>query len=135
MKRNQLGFAVVEILICLGVLISIAFGGWWVWHNHDKKSAASINTYAECVNAGYPVQQSYPSVCVFNGKKFTNPAEKNTSPPPAPKTPASDKATYNNGTPVPDDSQARAKTAGYYCPSWDAKPGEFTPNFCASLDK
>lgn len=135
MKRNQLGFGVVEILICLGILISISTGGWWVWHNHNTKSAASINTYAKCVNAGYPVLQSYPSVCVVNDKKFVNPTEKNKSSPPAPKDPASDKATYSNGTPVPDDSQTRAKAVNYYCPSWDAKPGELTPDFCASLDK
>jgi len=31
---------------------------------------------------------------------------------------------------VPAQSQQRAKAAGYYCPSWDASPGQVSPSIC-----
>ena len=39
-----------------------------------------------------------------------------------------------NGQPVPVQSVQRAKSAGYYCPSWDAKPGSIVPTVCYKLD-
>ncbi len=31
---------------------------------------------------------------------------------------------------VPEQLCARAKQAGYYCPSWDTKPGQVAPEIC-----
>lgn len=31
---------------------------------------------------------------------------------------------------VPAGSRQRAKAAGYYCPSWDARPGQVSPSIC-----
>jgi hypothetical protein len=42
--------------------------------------------------------------------------------------------TYDGGKAIPADSQARAKSAGYYCPSWDATPGKLSALFCVKLD-
>ena len=39
------------------------------------------------------------------------------------------------GEPVPAESQAEARRLGYYCPSWDAKPGQVAPDICLKLDK
>jgi len=39
------------------------------------------------------------------------------------------------GKPVPASSAARAKSAGYYCPSWDAAPGTIASAICYPLDK
>lgn len=36
---------------------------------------------------------------------------------------------------VPVSFQARAKKLGYYCLSWDAKPGIITPDTCIPLNK
>ncbi len=42
--------------------------------------------------------------------------------------------TYGAGLIVPVDSQAKALKLGYYCPSWDANPGEMTADYCVTLD-
>ncbi len=42
--------------------------------------------------------------------------------------------TYDHGTLVPADSQAKAKSLDYYCPSWDHQPGRITPDFCTAID-
>jgi hypothetical protein len=58
-----------------------------------------------------------------------------------PKTPAvtnssnSSKPVTAGGVPVPSDSQIKAKAKGYYCPSWDAKPGQVASTICIPLDK
>lgn len=39
------------------------------------------------------------------------------------------------GREVPAGSAERAKAAGYYCPSWDARPGQVTSFICVKLDK
>lgn len=38
------------------------------------------------------------------------------------------------GQPVPTSSQQKARAEGHYCPSWDAKPGQISPDICYSLD-
>jgi flagellar basal body-associated protein FliL len=35
---------------------------------------------------------------------------------------------------VPQAFQVRAKSLGYYCPSWAAKPGEIVPTICYKLN-
>jgi hypothetical protein len=34
---------------------------------------------------------------------------------------------------VPEQFCARAKKAGYYCPSWDVKPGQVAPAICYKI--
>ena len=43
--------------------------------------------------------------------------------------------TYGGGRPVPARSQAEAKRAGYYCPSWDPIPGQPSSYSCIGLDR
>jgi hypothetical protein len=39
------------------------------------------------------------------------------------------------GMKVPAAYQSKAMKLGYYCPSWDAKPGEISSEICIPLDK
>lgn len=39
------------------------------------------------------------------------------------------------GVAVPTYLQARAIKAGYYCPSWAAKPGQVSTTICMPLDR
>ena len=39
------------------------------------------------------------------------------------------------GIPVPVKSRNQALKAGYYCPSWDATPGQVASTICIPLDK
>ena len=34
---------------------------------------------------------------------------------------------------IPVQSREKAKKAGYYCPSWDAQPGEIVSNICIKI--
>jgi len=70
---NKRGVAVTEIvLVVLGVVGLLAV----VWLAWLRPSQASINTFDQCAQAGNPIQQSYPEVCVSaDGKRFTRPTE------------------------------------------------------------
>jgi len=49
--------------------------------------------------------------------------------------PQSSQPVTAGGQPVPSAYQARAKAAGYYCPSWAAAPGTTASDICIPLDK
>ena len=72
--------------LLLLILISLTGLGWW-WASRDSGTPSGsqttrINSYGECVRAGYPVQESYPTTCrVPGGKSFTNPDQKPENPP------------------------------------------------------
>lgn len=66
MKRTAIIVLVIFGLAALGV------GGWLLYQQYIKP--ASINSYADCVAAGYPILESYPEQCnTPDGKHFTNP--------------------------------------------------------------
>lgn len=65
---------IITLLLCIGLIILVGGGliGFALGYNQGKRD--NINTYADCVAAGYPVQESYPEVCsVPGGQSFTNP--------------------------------------------------------------
>ncbi len=65
------------IVVVFGVLV---FAGWRLWQYVDKGPVAE--SYKACVDAGNPVQESYPETCVTkDGKRFTNPAAQVFQPP------------------------------------------------------
>ncbi|HET9721841.1 MAG TPA: hypothetical protein VFP32_02315 [Candidatus Saccharimonadales bacterium] len=39
------------------------------------------------------------------------------------------------GQPVPAAWQTKARSLGYYCPSWNVKPGQLPSDVCMPLDK
>jgi hypothetical protein len=57
-----------------------------------------------------------------------NPSNNNTKPV------TTQKTLTANGQTVPYRYAEKAKSLGYYCPSWDAKPGEIAPTICYKLD-
>lgn len=57
------------------VLLIIAAGvvGWFSLKDKNVFNAVSITSFQECVDAGYPIQESYPERCMTpDGKSFTN---------------------------------------------------------------
>lgn len=105
MKQPQRGSAVLKVILILIILSVVGFGTWYVY----QSSQDGTNVHQK--NPGTPQ----------NGSPKSKPTVK--------------PVTYQNGKVVPVSSQARAKVAGYYCPSWDAKPGENSTDICVSLDK
>lgn len=73
------------LLIALLVAVTLGAGALiWNWVVNTSKDPAptpvnpptsqTINSFQACVDAGYPVQQSYPEVCAAPGHgSFTNP--------------------------------------------------------------
>lgn len=71
MRSNQTGGAALFVIVILAV---IAGCGYYLYQNSEKKQ--SISSFQECADAGYPVQESYPEVCVTkDGKRFPNPEQ------------------------------------------------------------
>jgi hypothetical protein len=68
-KKYELGR--VEIAFLIIILIAATIAGYYAWKSGNDKQA-SINSFDECVAAGYPVAESYPEQCFVKGKSFTN---------------------------------------------------------------
>jgi hypothetical protein len=67
MKRTAL---IIGTVLCIAAL---GLGAWFLYQQLTKPTA-SINSYADCAAAGYPIQESYPEQCrTPDGKSFTNP--------------------------------------------------------------
>lgn len=60
-NRRLVAFFIVLLLVGLGV-----------WKYQRKSTAEQINSFEECVQAGYPILESYPEQCrAPDGKSFT----------------------------------------------------------------
>lgn len=76
LHKNQSGFSPVEIIIIILMVVLTGAVGWLVYDRQQKSEQSSqnpttINSFEECVAAGYPVMESYPEQCAANGKSFT----------------------------------------------------------------
>lgn len=77
MKKNK------YLIIVFAAILAILFGGliaYFVLNSQNKTSSSSnservdkINSFKECAESGYPIQESYPERCsVPGGRTFTN---------------------------------------------------------------
>lgn len=65
------------VLIAVAVLVG---AGWLLWRSFDDGPV--VDSYKTCVDAGNPVQESYPETCVAkDGQRYTNPAVQVFQPP------------------------------------------------------
>lgn len=76
MKTSQSGSAHIIILSIISILV-IGVIGFLFWKNFvgtgPDKPSAEVGSYSECVKTkGSIIQESFPEVCVVNGKSFTN---------------------------------------------------------------
>lgn len=96
--EKKKGFALLQIILLIVLALGIAGTGWYVWQSKNKtnkvsdtatqssenaiKTNTNITDFESCKNAGYPIQTSYPEVCVTkDGKRFTNPTQTTKSDP------------------------------------------------------
>ncbi|MGH7157864.1 MAG: hypothetical protein ACREGD_02175 [Candidatus Saccharimonadales bacterium] len=69
-EQNELAFS--KILILLLAAVGLLFVIWFAWVRPEEESA-NITSFDDCKAAGYPVQESFPEVCVApDGQRFTN---------------------------------------------------------------
>lgn len=76
---KQKGFALLETLLITLILAVVSFGGYYVWHRHEAKT--KVDSYAACAKQPKAIiQQSYPAVCRFGGKSFTESVKSGAAP-------------------------------------------------------
>src|SRR3989344_7622585 len=69
---NQKGF--VNIFVLIGIVILVGIAGYFIIDPQVffQKPGEEINSFEECVAAGYPIMESYPEQCKTpDGRSFT----------------------------------------------------------------
>lgn len=67
-KDRAMHVVMLTIIIILGVALGLVS-----WQNYQLAKDVKINSFTECVAAGYPVMESYPEKCMTKyGGSFTN---------------------------------------------------------------
>ncbi len=68
-KSHLIAIYLIIIALTVGIIISRE---QWLRSKAKKDSSPLINSFQDCVTAGYPIQESYPRKCaVPNGPTFT----------------------------------------------------------------
>lgn len=71
-ERKKLRLAYMALIAA--ALVGLGIVVWLAWIRPAQQSA-DITSFEECVDAGYPVQESEPPVCVTpDGTRFTGPS-------------------------------------------------------------
>jgi flagellar basal body-associated protein FliL len=79
-EKEKKELALTEIILIILAIIGLAAMVWFAWIKPSNETAG-ISSYEACAEAGNPIQDSYPSVCVTSdGKRFVNPDEKISNP-------------------------------------------------------
>ncbi len=69
-KKEKHELAISKLVLLILALLGLLFVIWVAWIR-PSEDAAAINSYEECVEAGYPVELTYPPVCVTpDGQRF-----------------------------------------------------------------
>lgn len=72
LRGNKYELGRVEVAFISLVLIGICLAAFYAWRTGQNKES-NINSFADCVAAGYPVMESYPEQCAANGQTWSNP--------------------------------------------------------------
>lgn len=74
-RREKKELAYVKWLLIVLAVVGVGVVVWLAWVRPEQK-AATIDSFATCQAAGYPIQASYPEVCLTPaGKRFVNPKQ------------------------------------------------------------
>ncbi|MFA6272400.1 MAG: PsbP-related protein [Patescibacteria group bacterium] len=78
-NQNKFTHLIIAISAFVGAAV-IFLGAWWLifgrsdnanTNTSNTNTVVTINSFAECEAAGYPVMESYPRQCAAGGKTFT----------------------------------------------------------------
>lgn len=75
-RQNIILIASVGTIIIISTIIGLVL----ILISKNNQVNQQINSFAECVKAGYPILESYPEQCIANGKTFKNESQ-TTNPP------------------------------------------------------
>jgi len=69
LNKPKMKWLIIGYIVIMLVIIAITLGVY-----ATQKNEKSINSFQECADAGYPIQESFPETCAApNGKSFTKP--------------------------------------------------------------
>ncbi len=83
-KLNNHGYGLVELLIVIAMFAVVGATIWLAISRPDPETPedSTINSFEDCVNAGYPVAESYPRQCYTpEGQHFVEEIDEPISPP------------------------------------------------------
>lgn len=67
----QKGVGQVMMLTVIAALIVVGIGGYFIFKYQQELKGQTINSFDECMKAGYPVMESYPAQCrTDDGRNF-----------------------------------------------------------------
>lgn len=83
-EKNLSGLGTLGILAIAAVVLVLAGGGYLAYQRLVQKAVpVEINSFEDCVKAGYPVAESYPRQChTPDGRRFVEKIEEPIQPPP-----------------------------------------------------
>src|SRR5690242_14404287 len=68
--------AIGKTLILIFLVVGVAGVVWLAWF-HPLPFKSTVHSYQDCIDAGNPVQETYPETCTTkDGKHFTNEAQR-----------------------------------------------------------
>lgn len=74
--KEKKELALAKLILIVLAIVGLAVVVWVAWLKPSHEDS-TINSYKSCAEAGNPILDSYPSVCITkDGKRFVNPAEK-----------------------------------------------------------
>lgn len=73
--KSQFKLGKIEIGLIVVVALAMVVIVVFAWRS-DEQSQQSIQSFADCVAAGYPVMESFPEQCAANGQTWSNPEQK-----------------------------------------------------------
>lgn len=91
--KNKYELGRIEVAFIIIILAGILAAGFYAWKT-DRNKKTDINSFADCVAAGYPVMESYPEQCAAKGKTFVNPDQQEPIPEEVALLPVDDWVTY-----------------------------------------
>jgi len=66
----------LKFTIALSITFVVGVLALFIYHQRYQTRNEIVRSYKECVSQGYPVTQSFPTVCQApNGPSYVNPAE------------------------------------------------------------
>jgi hypothetical protein len=103
--------------LAIGAVVFLVLIGLWLWPRPQPAAIKSINNFNDCIDAGYPVQESFPPVCSTpDGRSFTK--DVGAVAPPPKNLEVTLLVSVTSGGAIPDLKERVARTQAEYQKLW-----------------
>lgn len=63
----------IKILIALLFVVLLVIAAWF--YHRSKNAPPNVHDFDSCVAAGYPILETYPEQCTYQGESYFKPGE------------------------------------------------------------